>query len=100
MAKGKPVETAMACKPTKPPPSISTMATTPSKVHQNTRCGVGALTFPPAAMVSITKEPESDDVIKNTTTKRKAMNDVICANGSASNMVNNCSGNATPATSS
>jgi beta-ketodecanoyl-[acyl-carrier-protein] synthase len=40
----------------------------PSKVHQNTRCGTGASTLPPAVIVSITSEPESDEVTKNTIT--------------------------------
>jgi hypothetical protein len=34
--------------------------------------------LPPAVMVSITSEPESDEVTKNTITRTMAMNDVIC----------------------
>ena len=36
-AKGKPVDTAIACRATSPPPRIRAIATRPSKVHQNTR---------------------------------------------------------------
>src|SRR5690554_3766355 len=96
--KGKPVDTAIACKATRPPPRIRAMATSPSKVHQNTRWGLGELTLPPAEMVSITSEPESDEVTKNTTTSTIPIKEVICASGRASSMVNNCSGRATSAT--
>ena len=41
------------------------MATAPSNTHQNTRCGTGASTLPPAVIVSITSDPESDEVMKN-----------------------------------
>ncbi|HAG76334.1 MAG TPA: hypothetical protein DCL53_12925 [Thauera sp.] len=37
MVNGRPVDTAIACKATRPPPRISATATSPSKVHQNTR---------------------------------------------------------------
>jgi actin-related protein len=55
-------------------------------VHQNTRCGTGASTLPPAVIVSITSEPESDEVTKNTITRTMAMNEVICCSGSASSI--------------
>ena len=64
-----PVETAIACKAPSPPASSSAIATSPSTVHQKTRCGTGEFTFPPEAMVSITSEPESDEVMKNTITR-------------------------------
>ncbi len=53
------------------------MATAPSKMHQNTRCGTGASTLPPAVIVSITSEPESDEVTKNTITRMMPTKEVI-----------------------
>ena len=79
---GKPVDTAMACSATRPPPKISAIATKPSKVHQNTRCGVGASILPPAAIVSITNEPESDEVTKKTITRIMPISDVMPVSGS------------------
>ena len=77
---GSPVEMTM---PIAAPPSrlrsAAAMATAPSKMHQNTRCGTGASTLPPAVIVSITSEPESDEVTKNTTTSTMPMNEVIVA---------------------
>ena len=51
----------------------STTATSPSKIAQKTRWGMGASTLPPAVMVSITSEPESDEVTKNTITRMMPM---------------------------
>ena len=67
------------------------MATRPSKQAQNTRCGTGASILPPAVIVSITSEPESDEVTKNTITSTMAMNEVICCSGSASSMAKSLS---------
>ena len=64
MVKGRPVEITIACSEARPPPISNAMATSPSKVHQNTRCGTGASILPPAVIVSITSEPESDEVTK------------------------------------
>ena len=61
-ANGSPVEIAAACKAPKPLPSSRAIATNPSKMHQNTRCGFGASTLPPAVIVSITSEPVSEEV--------------------------------------
>ena len=41
-------------------------------------------------MESITNEPESDDVTKNTMTSTMATNEVICDNGSCSSIMNSC----------
>lgn len=73
-----------------PPASRSTIATSPSKIAQNTRCGTGASTLPPAVIVSITSEPELDEVTKNTTTRTMPMNDEIAASGRPSSMMKSC----------
>jgi hypothetical protein len=65
----------------KSPASKSTIATKPSKIAQNTRCGTGASTLPPAVIVSMTKGPESEDVTKETTTRTMPRKDVIAASG-------------------
>lgn len=89
IAKGKPVETAIVCNAAKPPPNSSEIATSPSNVAQNTRCGVGALTSPPALMVSITNDPESDEVTKNTMTSTMPIKEVIAVSGRCANISNN-----------
>ena len=57
----------------------SAMATSPSKTHQNTRWTTGASSLPPAVIVSMTSDPESEEVTKNTTTSKRPMNDVTFA---------------------
>ena len=79
---GRPVDIAIAFKAAIPPPNSSVMATAPSKLAQNIRWITGALVFPPAAIVSITSDPESDEVMKNTSTSTIPMNDVIAVKGS------------------
>jgi hypothetical protein len=64
-----PVDTAAPCKAFSPPPSNSAMAISPLSVHQNTRWVTGASILPPAVMVSMTSEPESDYVTKKMTIK-------------------------------
>ena len=81
----------MACKAVSPPPIRSTIATAPSKVHQKIRCGSGASTLPPAVIVSITSEPESDDVTKKTMTRMMPSVEVIAASGRLSSMANRLS---------
>ncbi len=49
---------------------------------QKMRCATGASILPPAVIVSITSEPESDEVTKNTITSTMPMNEVIAASGS------------------
>ena len=82
----------MDCNDCKPPAdSKSTMATAPSKMHQNTRCGTGASTLPPAVIVSITNDPESDEVTKKTITRIMPIKLVIEAKGNPSNILNSLS---------
>jgi hypothetical protein len=63
----------------------------PSKIAQNTRCATGASTWPPAVMVSITSEPESEEVTKNTITSTIARNEVRPASAMLSSMLNSFS---------
>lgn len=82
MVNGKPVDTAMVCSAVKPPPNNKAIAIAPSMIAQNTRCGLGASTLPPAVIESMTNEPESDEVTKKMITSTIAMNEVICDSGS------------------
>ncbi len=81
MAKGKPVETAIACNAPSPPPIKSAAATSPSNVAQKTRCATGASTLPPAVIVSITSDPESDEVTKNTMTSTMDSSEAMKVSG-------------------
>ena len=47
-----------------PPPNKSAMATNPSIKAQKIRCPTGASNFPPEVILSITKEPLSEEVTK------------------------------------
>src|SRR6056297_1163506 len=86
--KGKPVEITADCSDDRPPPINSTIATAPSKTHQNTRWLTGASTLPPAVIVSITSEPESEEVTKNTITRITARVEVIAASGRSDSIAN------------
>ena len=86
---GKPVDTAPACKASMacvPPIQSSAAAIAPSTVAQNIRWGTGASILPPAVIESITNDPESDEVIKNTSTRTIAINDQIFESGSSSSI--------------
>ena len=60
----------------------------PSNAHQKTRWTTGASSLPPAVIVSMTSEPESEEVTKKTTTSTTPTTDVIPANGSTSSIRN------------
>ena len=49
--------------------------------------------MPPAVMVSMTREPESDDVTKRTITRTMPTNEVMPARGRLPSMVNSFSSN-------
>lgn len=53
-----------ACTASVPPIHSSATATAPSSTAQNTRCNTGESNLPPEVILSMTSEPESDDVIK------------------------------------
>ncbi len=54
------------CKAPKPPARSNAMATNPSVKAQKILCQTGLSSFPPDAIVSITREAESDEVTKKT----------------------------------
>ncbi len=86
--KGKAVAIEPVCsalKASAPPTYNKAMATKPSANVQNTLCFVGESTLPPAVIPSITRNPESDDVTKNTTTKKIATIEVKVVKGRFSN---------------
>ena len=61
----------MACKAAEPPPTNKAMATNPCITAHITLCLLGVLFFPPEVILSITNEPESDEVTKNNTNINK-----------------------------
>ena len=71
-----------------PPIQSKAAAIAPSTDAQNIRCGTGASILPPAVIESITNEPESDDVMKNTNTNKIAINDKILDKGNSSSIWN------------
>ena len=64
---GSPAMSEAACSDCRPPPRSRAMATAPSRLHQNTRWTAGGSSFPPADVMSMTSEAESDDVMKKIT---------------------------------
>ncbi len=80
-AKGSPVTMVAVCKASKPPPIKRTAATEPSVTAQKIRCPTGASIFPPEVKLSTTKEPESDEVIKNPAIRITATTLMTIANG-------------------
>ncbi len=69
------------CSAPRPPASNRPAATTPSMTHQKMRWAVEVSVSPPAAMVSTTSEPESDEVMKNTATRMTASVEVTAGSG-------------------
>lgn len=63
-AKGSALIIEAVCNADRPPASSSAAATTPSVTAQNIRCQTGGSSLPPEVMMSITSEPESDEVTK------------------------------------
>src|SRR5690606_21941510 len=70
------------------------MATRPSNTAQNTRCAIGASTLPPAVMVSITSDPESDEVQKKTITRMIPTIEVTVCSGRCDSIANSLSSTA------
>src|SRR6056297_1210157 len=92
IANGRPVVIAAVCSATSPPPISSVAATTPSVTAQNTRCGMGGSASPPAVMMSMTRDPESELVTKKLTTTITPSSEVTSANGKASRNTNSDTG--------
>ena len=80
-----------ACNDLRPPPRSRAMATAPSRLHQNTRWATGGSSFPPADVMSMTSEPESDDVTKKIIRRTTLANEASCAIGSTSSILNSAS---------
>jgi len=106
MVNGKPVETVIACNAesaSAPPTNNRVIATSPSNEHQKMRCATGASTLPPAVMVSMTSDPESEEVTKNTSTRMMPTIDSKPLNGKSftiSNSLISCAAAATGAAAS
>ncbi len=73
-------------------PIITQSQSNPQLKPKKTRCGIGASILPPAVILSITNDPESDDVTKNTKIRITEINDKILPNGNASYIWNIASG--------
>ncbi len=69
MVNGRADEIVPACMASVPLIQSNTAAIAPSAEAQKMRWGTGASSLPPAMMLSITREPESDEVIKKTSIK-------------------------------
>ena len=85
--KGKATEITPACRAlmaSVPPTHSRTMAIAPSIIAQKALCRIGVSTLPPAVILSITKEPESDEVTKKTNTRIMPNPDSNWPNGSTS----------------
>ena len=91
-AKGRALLMAAVCNAFSPPATKSTDATTPSEIAQKTLCQVGGFGLPPEVIMSITNEPESDDVTKKVITNSVANNETIVAQGSLSKKTYNAVG--------
>ena len=82
--KGKAVANAIACRELRPPLNVSAIAIKPINTHHKIRCFMGVFIFPLDAMVSITRAPESIEVIKNIQINTIAMKEVISGKGKLS----------------
>src|SRR5690625_1667652 len=100
---GSAVLTAPACSAARaalPPTASSTPATTPSITAQNTRWGTGESVLPPAVMLSMTSEPEADEVMKNTSTSSTPRMGHIEASGRSVSIWNSASSDLSTASTS
>ena len=84
-----PVLTEAVCMAVNPPPNKSAIATKPSIKAQKIRRPTGASSFPPEVILSMTKEPLSEEVTKNTETIKIPMILVKVYNGNAFKKMNN-----------
>ena len=80
---GNAVARASACSDANPPPNSSDMPIKPKAIHQKIRWAIGVSVFPPAVMVSMTKEPLSIEVTKNISTRVMPTADVKFAIGNS-----------------
>src|SRR6056300_1561987 len=75
---------AAVCNAASPPARRSVAATAPSETAQNILCHTGGFSAPPELIISITREPESEEVTKNVTISIVASADVIAVKGNCS----------------
>lgn len=76
------------CKAVSPPAANNTAATTPSVTAQKIRCQTGEFRSPLDVIISITNDPESEEVTKKVTISTVAIKEVIIDHGSCSNSTN------------
>jgi len=91
-ANGNPVIIVAVCKATSPPPISRVAATTPSIIAQNNLDVSGGSGFPPEVIISITMDPESEDVTKKVIMTRIPSADVTLLNGKFSNNTKRATG--------
>lgn len=82
--KGSAIEIAAVWRASRPPPARSTAATVPSNKDQKMRCQTGGFVDPPELSISITRDPESEDVTKNVTITVVAIKLTITEKGNES----------------
>ena len=92
MISGKALVIAAVCSAASPPARSSVAATAPSDTAQKIRCQTGGFSAPPELIISITNEPESDEVTKKVTISIVARAEVTVVNGSCSSMTNIATG--------
>ncbi len=85
---GSAVVMAAVCNAVRPPSTSRSAATTPSVTAQNTRLAPGGSGLPSVDRMSMTREPESDEVMKNVATRSVATTVLIAPQGSPSSMMN------------
>ena len=78
--------TKVKCRPTVMVAARRAPAMTPSVLAQKLRCGTSGSSLPPDVMLSITSEPESDDVMKKISTGAMAKHDVMPDKGRVSSI--------------
>ena len=81
--KSIPELTEAVCAAFKPPPRTKAIATAPSVKAQSILCPTGAFNFPPEVILSITKDPLSDEVTKKIETINIPMTLLIPLSGNS-----------------
>src|SRR5699024_7170487 len=79
-----------------PPANRRAMASTPSSTAKSTRDQIGGLGWPPEASISMTNEPESEDVMKKMATNRMAIIENMPPSGKSLRTSNNAAYMTTP----
>ncbi len=91
-ANGRPVVIAAVCSATRPPPTKSAAATAPSRTAQKSLWSFGGSGFPPAVMMSMTIEPESEEVTKKVIITSTVIAEVAKLKGKCSRSLNRATG--------